>query len=455
MTEAEGTGAGTTGGSATHPVLLFARRTPEEQRAVLRQLTRPQKRELTERWWRWAHEGQHWPDGAWALWLILAGRGFGKTRAGSEWVGAMARAVPGTRIALVGGSIDEVRQVMIEGPSGLITVAHDEARPVWRADAGELRFANGSIAFVYSAHAPESLRGPEHHYAWCDELAKWRVTPGEAAWDNLMLGLRLGEQPRVLVTTTPRAGALMTRVASLAEERGSIMRGGTRDNLHLPPSFVAAMVSQYEGTRLGRQELDGELIEDVEGALWSRALIEGCRVRAVPGLVRVVVGVDPPAGTASGTGGDACGIVAVALGEDGRGYVLDDASVRGGSPERWAAAVAACAARWDADRVVAEANNGGAMVKSVLTAADAMLPIKLVRASHGKVARAEPVMTLYQRGKVAHVGAFAALEDELCGLTTGGGYAGPGRSPDRADALVWALTELMLRATGAARVSGL
>ena len=221
-------------------------------------------------------------------------------------------------------------------------------------------------------------------------------------------------------------------------------RGRTGDNKHLPESFVAAMEQAYGGTALGRQELDGEMIEDVAGALWTRAMIEGCRVAEMPVVRRVVVGVDPPAGV----GGDACGIVAVALGADDRGYVIEDASVIGATPEQWARAVAACVARHGADRVVAEANQGGAMVRSVLVAADAALPVTLVHASRGKVARAEPVAALYEHGRVAHVGAFAALEDELCGLVAGGGYEGPGRSPDRADALVWALTALMLGRRG-------
>jgi phage terminase large subunit-like protein len=269
-----------------------------------------------------------------------------------------------------------------------------------------------------------------------------------AAWDNLVMGLRLGERPRVLVTTTPRPTRLMQRVMALPDLMQT--QGRTRDNPHLPKSFVEAVTAEYAGTRLGRQELDGELIDDVEGALWTRAAIEACRVKRRPKLVRIVIGVDPPAGTT----GDACGIVAVGLGNDGCGYVLEDASVAGATPEGWARVVAGCFARVKADRVVAEKNQGGAMVESVLRAAEARLPLTLVHAAKGKVARAEPVAALYERGRVRHVGAFPALEDELCGLVAGGGYEGPGRSPDRADALVWALTELMLgrRAKAGVRV---
>jgi phage terminase large subunit-like protein len=428
------------------PIAMLAGRTPAEQAWVLSCLSGPQRRELDQRWWAWAHAGQLSPDGDWLVWLICAGRGFGKTRAGAEWISAMARERPNGRFALVGGTADDVRRVMIDGESGLLAVARDREKIVWRQHLGTIEFASGAQARVFSAGAPEALRGPQHDIAWCDELGKWGRS-GAAAWDNLMLTLRGGTAPRVLVTTTPRANPLMLRVERIADH---VMRGATRDNLSLPPSFVAAMVAQYGGTRLGRQELDGELIVDVDGALWTRATIERCRVRAadMPAVTRVVIGVDPPAGI----GGDACGIVAVALGEDRKGYVLEDASVVGASPDGWARAVAACAARHAADKVVAEANQGGEMVRSVLRAADETLQITLVHAAHGKVARAEPVAALYERGKVRHVGGFPALEDELCGLVTGGGYEGPGRSPDRADALVWALHALLLKQRGAAAV---
>lgn len=441
---------GPDGGAALR---ILAARPLADQRRVIAGLPAPLRRELAGRWWLFAHPGQFAPADEWRVWLIRAGRGFGKTRAGAEWVCEVARNIPGARIALVGASIEDVAKVMIGGPSGLLQVARADQHVRYRATQGLVEFAGGAVAHVYSAAAPEKLRGPEHHAAWCDELAKWRY--GDAAWDNLMLGLRLssarGEAPRCLVTTTPKPNALMRRVMSL---RGLVeTRGGTRDNPHLPRAFVAAMEDTYAGTRLGRQELDGELIEDVAGALWTRAMFEECRVADAPALVRprlvrVVVGVDPPAGI----DGDACGIVACGVDAAGSGYVLDDASVAGLSPEGWARAVAECAARHDADRVVAEKNNGGEMVRSVLTAADAGLPVTLVHASRGKSARAEPVAALYERGRVRHVGAFPALEDELAGLTAGGGYAGPGRSPDRADACVWALTDLMLGRRKSAQV---
>ncbi len=435
-----------TGNALINRLLALPR---DEQAIVIRSLSKAQQREFNERWWQWAHDGQRAPPGDWRVWLIRAGRGFGKTRAGAEWVSAHARAKPNARIALVGASIDDVRQVMIEGPSGLIAVARSDEKLRWHPGQAELAFASGARAYVYSAAMPERLRGPEHDLAWCDEIAKWRGRPGEASWDNLMMGLRVGDAPRAVLTTTPRPNALMRRIKALP---GLVETcGRTRDNPHLPTSFVAAMAADYGGTRLGRQELDGELIEDLAAALWSRAMLEACRVQACPALVRVVVAVDPSASI----GGDACGIVALGLGADGIGYVLEDATISGVSPEGWARAVAACAARHRADRVVAEANNGGAMVKSVLIAADAGLPVRLVHASRGKVARAEPVAALYERGRVRHLGAFPALEDELCGLITGGGYEGPGRSPDRADALVWGLSELLIRPKRAAGLRAL
>ncbi len=422
---------------------------PEKVQAqVLARLSDAQCVEWLERFPIWAHDGQLDPGGDPLVWLIMAGRGFGKTRAGAEWLSGLARRTPGARFALIGATKDDVRRVMVEGPSGLLAVARDGERIEWSRARGEVTFASGAMATVYSAEAAEALRGPEHHAVWCDEIGKWGRR-GDDAWDNMMFGLRLGSAPRVLVTTTPQSTELMRRVERLADAAAAVVRGRTRDNPHLPERFVEAMLATYAGTRLGRQELDGELLEDVAGALWTRQLIERARAEAAPELVRVVIGVDPPASA----GGDACGIVAVGLGRDGRGYVIEDATVSGVSPEGWARAVAKCAARCGADRVVAEKNQGGEMVMSVLRGADTGLPVTLVHASRGKSARAEPVALLYEAGKVLHAGAFPELEDELCGLQAGGGYEGPGRSPDRADALVWAMTELMLGKRGAARVT--
>ena len=404
-------------------------------------------------WDIWARPEQRPPAGNWRLWLILAGRGFGKSRTGAEWVRQVARDHPDARIALLGASLVEVRAIMVEGESGILACSPPHCRPVFESSLRRLTWPNGAVAFLYSAAEPESLRGPQHSHAWCDEIGKWDNAAARAtrAWDNMLMGLRLGEEPRVLATTTPRAVPLVKRLLeSGAEEDVIITRGSTYANaLNLPPRFIHAMRRQFDGTALGRQELDGELLAEVEGALWTRALLEQCRESVLPEpLARIVVGVDPPASAR----GDECGIVVAGLTNCGSGKVLADVSVARASPERWAQAVATAAAAWKADRIVAEANQGGAMVESVLRAADLHMPIRLVHASRGKVARAEPVAALYEAGRVRHVGQFAVLEDQLCGLMAGGSYEGPGRSPDRADALVWALTELMLGARGRPRV---
>lgn len=330
-------------------------------------------------WSFWSRPSQRQPVGDWRIWLIQAGRGFGKTRAGAEWVRWRAERDGQARIALVGATMAEGRAVMVEGESGLLSIAPPNHMPAWEPSLNRLRWPNGAQAFLYSAAEPESLRGPQHHFAWADEIGKW--PKGIAVWDNLMMGLRLGSRPRAVATTTPRPVPLVRRL--LTEKRVVVTRGRTIGNRpHLPPDFIAAMEETYGGTRFGRQELDGELIDEVAGALWSRALIEERRVMDVPEMVRVVIGVDPPAGAG---GGDACGIVAVGLGRDRRAYVLADASVAGVGPEGWARAVAQAAEAHRADRVVAEANNGGAMVESVLRAADERLPLRLVHATRGKV----------------------------------------------------------------------
>jgi phage terminase large subunit-like protein len=409
-----------------------------------------ERRRFAYHWRLWARDEQLPPPGDWQVWLIFAGRGFGKTRAGAEWVRAAAAADPAARIALVAATLGEARAVMVEGESGVVAVSPPAFAPCFEPSLRRLTWPNGAQALLYSALEPESLRGPQHSHAWCDEVAKWENAGGRAvaAWDNLLLGLRLGEHPRVLATTTPRAVPLVKRL--LAEPGVAVRRGGTVDNAgNLPARFLADMRRTFGRSVLGRQELDGELIEDLPGALWTRALIEECREPAASAPpARVVIGVDPPASA----DGDACGIVVAALGEDGLARVLADASLAGASPERWARGVADAARVWQADRVVAEANQGGAMVASVLRAADIALPLRLVHASRGKAARAEPVAALYEAGRVRHAGIFPALEDELCGLIAGGGYQGAGRSPDRADALVWALTELMLKQQAMPRV---
>lgn len=395
----------------------------------------------------WAHDNQLPPNGeGWRVWLMMAGRGFGKTRAGSEWIYGLASGKPGARIALVGATIHEARNVMVEGVSGLLRVAKLRGtRLTWEPSLGRLRWPNGSEAQLFSGENPDGLRGPEHDFAWADELAKWAQP--EEAWSNLQMGLRRGPRARALITTTPRSMELLTRLQ--ADEWTVTTGGRTNENINLDERFVKIMEATYGGTRLGRQELDGELIADVEGSLWPRELIERSRCGTPGAFDRIVVGVDPPAG--AGEGCDACGIV-VAGRSEGRLYVLADESCKGLSPDGWARRVAAAVTRWDADIVVAEANNGGAMVGSVLGAAEIGVRIRLVHASKGKAARAEPISLLFESGRAFFAGSFGQLEDELAGLTTGGGYEGPSRSPDRADAMVWAMTELSPTRSGVPRV---
>lgn len=401
-------------------------------------------------WQSWVRPGQEPPRDGWRQWVMLAGRGFGKTRAGAEYVLGFARDHPDAAIALMGATAEEARAVMIEGRSGLLSVARadERARMIWRPSLGKLTFASGAEARLYSAANPEALRGPEHHLAWCDELAKWRRP--EAAWNNLRLGLRLGERPRAIVTTTPRTLPLLTRL--LADPQTVQSGGPSRANPHVAEDFLAAVEEAHGGTRFGRQELDGVLIDDLEGALWSRALIEAsrCEPPRHDRLTRIVVGVDPPA-SIEGT----CGIVVCARDDAGIAYVLADCSATGLGPDGWAGKVAAAAAGWGAHRVVAEANNGGRMVESVLRGAEAGLPVTLVHAAYGKVARAEPIMVAFESGRARLAGRFPALEDEMAGLIYGGDYRGPGDSPDRADAMVWAMTELIVKARRAPRVVAL
>lgn len=365
----------------------------------------------------------------------MAGRGFGKTRTGSEDVAWFGCRNPNSRIALIAPTATAVRNVCVEGKSGLLSVLPRECVASWnRAHPAELTLWNGTKYFCYSADVPNSLRGPEHDRAWGDEIASW---PDPDAFDQMILGLRLGDNPQAVLTTTPKPSPLIRKIAKMP---GTVLtRGSTFDNAaNLPESTIEFYRERYEGTRLGRQELYAELLDDVQGALWTAAEIDQHRVKGAPELQRIVVAVDP-SGTAGGGGGDDIGIIVAGKAFDGRFFVLEDASCNL-SPDGWARRVAQVYERWAADRVVAERNFGGAMVESVMRTANKDLPIKLVTASRGKVARAEPIAALYEQEKVSHVGTFDALEDQLCAMTPAG-YVGEG-SPDRADALVWALSEL-------------
>ena len=382
----------------------------------------------------------------WRTWLLLGGRGSGKTRAGAEWVRAVALGLwPGepraSRIALVGPTQAHVRAVMIEGVSGLLSVHPRTERPLLEISKSQLVWANGAIAQFFSAEDPEGLRGPQFDAAWCDELGRWGR--GHRAWDMLQFGLRLGTLPRQVVTTTPRATPLMKRI--IADEATAITRARTVDNAtNLAPAFIAEVTRMYAGTALGRQELDGEVVTERPDSLWQRKWMVEARIARPPeDMRRIVVAVDPPV-TATDNA-DTCGIVVAGLGPDARAYVLADRSLQGRDPATWARAVIAAFRDFQADRIVAETNQGGDLVVNVIRSVDPNAPVEKLHASRGKFARAEPIAALYAEGRVVHVGEFPALENQMCDFGPEG--LSEGRSPDRVDALVWALTELMLTTT--------
>ncbi|MEI8177964.1 terminase family protein [Aestuariivirga sp.] len=413
-------------------------------------MTQREMEGINRDWRMWGRLGKQLPPEQhdWRSWLILGGRGAGKTRAGAEWVKAQALGDwthgerTARRIAIVGPTLEQARSVMIEGKSGLLSVHMEAERPLYEPSKRLVTWHNGAIAQIFSADEPESLRGPQFDAAWCDELAKWRL--GEQAWDMLAFALRLGEAPRAVITTTPRPVPLVKRL--LGDPATAVTRTATFDNAtNLAKSFIADVTERYGGTRLGRQELNGELIDDDPDALFRRAIIEGGRVKAAPELTRVVVAVDPPA--SHGKKANACGIVCVGLGIDGVAYVLDDHSLERAKPIQWAERAVALYHARKASRVVAEVNQGGAMVEAVMREVDGTLSFRAVHATRGKHARAEPVAALYEQGRVRHVGAFPELEDEMCSAL-GEGM----KSPDRLDALVWAVSELMLRRRAEPRV---
>jgi phage terminase large subunit-like protein len=396
----------------------------------------------------WALPHQLPPEGVWKTWVIMGGRGAGKTRAGAEWVRAEVEGArpldPGRskRVALVGETLEQVQKVMIFGDSGILAASPPDRKPVWEATKRRLVWPNGAIAEVYSAHDPDSLRGPQFDAAWADELAKWPKA-GEA-WDMLQFALRLGRDPRQVVTTTPKnVGALK---AILKNPSTVVTQAPTEANrAYLAASFLEEVRARYAGTRTGRQELDGVLLEDADGALWTTAMLEAARSAVPERMSRVVVAVDPP--TTGHEGSDECGIVVVGALTEGapsewRAWVLEDATVSAARPDAWARAAIAAMGRHGADRLVAEVNQGGLMVESVIRQVDPTVPFRPVHASRGKVARAEPVAALYEQGRVAHVRGLGPLEDQMCRMTIHG-YDGKG-SPDRVDALVWALTELIV-----------
>jgi predicted phage terminase large subunit-like protein len=373
--------------------------------------------------------------------LLLAGRGFGKTRAGAEFVRAEIAAGRAHHVALVAPTALDARSVMVEGESGLLNIGPPRRRPHYEPSLHRLTWHNGAVATLFSADEPDRLRGPQHDLAWCDELAAWRYP---AAWDMLMFGLRLsgpgGADPRVVVTTTPRPIKLLREL--LADPKVAVTRGRTIENeANLAPAFLDQIVRRYQGTRLGRQELDAEILDDMPGALWQHGMIEAVRLNKAPELARVVVAIDPA--VASHEDADETGIVVAGRDASGHGYVLADISGHY-APAEWARAAITAYRNHHADRIVAEINNGGEMVEATLRMVDPNVPFSAVRASRGKVARAEPVAALYEQGRIHHLGAFPQLEDQMCSFTTDFDRKAAGYSPDRVDALVWAFTELLV-----------
>ncbi|MEQ8396516.1 terminase family protein [Thalassobaculum sp.] len=406
---------------------------PAARTKILNELTGREAAVLLHDWPFWARPKQMPPAGDWRVWLILAGRGFGKTRTGAEWVRSLAESGRARRIALVAETAADARDVMIEGESGLLACCPPWERPRYEPSKRRVTWPNGAIATSFSADDPDQLRGPQFDAAWADEIAKWRY---EAAWDNLVLGLRLGADPRCVATTTPKPRAWLAR---LMADRGTVVtRGATRENAgNLAPGFLDQILARYAGTRLGRQEIDGEFLAEIPGALWTRTLIEAARAApgAVPDLARIIVAVDPA--VTSGSDSDETGIVVAGVDREGRFWVLEDLSGRV-SPDLWARRTADAYRRHRADAVVCEVNQGGDLVAATLRTVDGSLPVRSVRATRGKRLRAEPVAALYEQGRVRHAGSFPELEDQMAGFTGASGDA----SPDRLDALVWALTDL-------------
>jgi len=383
-----------------------------------------------------ARPSQVAPLGDWRYWLIRTGRGWGKTRTGAEWVREQVEEFGRTRIALVGATSADVRDTMIEGPAGILSICPPWNRPEYEPSKRRLTWPNGAMAIAYSADEPDRLRGPQHDAAWCDETATWRRMM--EAWDMLMFGLRMGQNPQALVTTTPRPCKLLKQ---LIDDPLCVVTGGsTLENVaNLAPQYVQKIIERYQGTRLGRQEIDGELLEDIEGALWTRRMIEAHRTNGegVPEYIRVVVAIDPA--VTSGEDADDTGIVVAALGTDREAYILHDATCHK-PPAQWAQRAVNCYENFRADRIIGEVNNGGDLVETVIRTADPTVAYRKVHASRGKRVRAEPIAALYEQGRVHHVGALDALEDQMCNFVPDHMDG----SPDRVDALVWALTELMV-----------
>lgn len=422
--------------------------TPEQRQRLKTDLTDEEAALFLFEWTRWARPSQLAPDGEWDGWLILAGRGFGKTRMGAEFVRTEVESGRSKRIGLVGETSADGKDVMVNGESGIIAASPPWFRPEFTASSSngrpKLKWPNGAVATLYDAREPDQLRGPQHDLIWFDELAKYRYA--EEVFDQAMFGLRLGANPRWVATTTPRPSKLLRML--LLQKGVKITRGKSDDNLsNLSSSYQRNVIDRYRGTRLGRQELDAEILEDVPGALWSRRSLDESRVSAAPALVRIVVAVDPA--ISSGETANENGIVVAGVDATNTAYVFEDWSLRG-SPDEWSRKAVAAYRKHEADCIVAEANQGGDMVAAVIKSV-ADIPVKLVKATRGKYVRAEPISALYEQGRVHHVGSLVELEDQMISFTPErASDRSDGYSPDRVDALVWALTELFPDITSAA-----
>lgn len=410
---------------------LFASLPKDKQALLLDKLSAESISDLMHCWEFLARPKQKPPPGNWRIWLVLAGRGFGKTRTGAEWVRSRVESGQAKRIALVGRTSADVRDVMVDGPAGLVTIAPPGMRPVYEPSKRRLVWPNGAVAQMFSADEPNLLRGPQFDCAWLDELAAWRY---DDAFDQLMFGLRLGKDPRCIVTTTPKP---TSRIRELTRQKTThVTRGTTFENrANLAPQFFDEIVSRYEGTSIGRQELYADVLDEAPGALWTRETLDKHRVQRCPPLVRVVVAIDPAVSTKK----NETGIIVVGVGEDRHAYILEDCS-RKATPDQWARRAVIAYREHAADRIVAEVNQGGDLVEKLIRTIDEKISYRAVRASKGKHARAEPIAALYEQGKVHHVGAFPGLEDQMCSFVPGESI----ESPDRMDALVWGLTDTLL-----------
>lgn len=440
----------------------------KEREVFLMSLSPKEAKALAYDWKFWARPAQKTPQGDWLTWLLMAGRGFGKTRVMSEWIrekiygdsrSALSSSTGIERIALVAETAADGRDVIVNGDSGILATSPPDFRPRYVKSDRKLIWPNGATALLFSSEEPDALRGPQFHAAAIDELAKYRYA--QETWDQLQFGLRLGDHPQQLVATTPRPIPIIRKILSDEGKPGGtvVTRGGTFDNVaNLAPSFIRQMEDKYAGTRLGQQELYAQILDDVPNSLWNMRQFEirdvsnpkaagmsALEIAKLPYMRRVIVGVDPSGTSGTEDARDDVGIIVCGLGQDEVFYVLADATSSGG-PAEWAAAVIAVYRRHQADVIVGEENFGGALVEYAIRTVDRRAPYKAVRASRGKHVRAEPIAMLYEQGRVRHAGSFPELEDQMCSMSRNDGWMGRG-SPDRLDAMVWAMTDLLLEPT--------